>query len=298
MDRLDTIRAFAAVAASGSFTEASRRLHWSSSTVTRAVAALEDHLGQMLLNRTTRSVRLTPAGEAYVGDCRVILDMLEASERRVRGETAEPHGLLTVAAPLLFGRLHVLPVVNNLLAAYPKLTVRMTLSDRFARLVDEGVDVAIRIADLNDSGLVAVRLATVRRVSVASPAYLADRGAPASAAELPGHDVITYENPDQGDDWRFGKGKQPVRVRPRLLVNTVDAALAAAELGLGITRALSYQVADAVRDDRLRLLPAAFSSAPLPVSAVYTARRVASQNAAAFIQAARTRLKAQPPFGG
>ena len=298
MDRLDTMRAFAAVAASGSFTEASRRLHWSPSAVTRAVAALESHLDQMLLSRTTRSLRLTPAGDAFLGDCRVILDMVEATERRVRGRTAEPQGLLTVAAPLLFGRLHVLPVVNGLLATYPRLTVRLTLSDRLARLVDEGVDVAIRIADLDDSGLVAVRLAEVRRVCVASPAYLASRGAPASPAELPDHDVITYENVDQGDDWRFGKGKQPVRVRPRLLVNTVDTALAAAELGLGITRALSYQVAEAVGDRRLRLLPTAFSSAPLPVSAVYTARRVASQNAAAFIQAARTRFKAQPPFTG
>ncbi len=297
MDHLDTMRAFAAVAACESFAEAARRLRWSPSAVTRAVAALERHLGQVLLSRTTRSVQLTPAGETYLGDCRAILDGLEAAERRVRGEDAEPRGLLTVAAPLSFGRLHVLPVVHDLLAAHPGLSVRLVLSDRFARLVDEGVDVAIRIADLEDSGLVAVRLAKVRRVCVASPAYLAARGEPATPAELPGHDVVGHENVEGGEGWLFGHGR-PVRVRPRLLVNTVDAALAAAERGLGITRALSYQVADAVRDGRLRLLPDAFSSTPVPVNAVHHARRGTTHNIAAFLRVARAHMKATPPFAG
>lgn len=209
MDRLDAMRAFVAVATHESFAEAARRLRWSPSAVTRAVVALEDHLGQTLLSRTTRSVRLTAVGRVHLESCREILDALLAAERRVRGEDAEPRGLLTVAAPLLFGRLHVLPVVNALLAAHSALTIRLVLSDRLSHFVEDDVDVAVRIGELNDGGLVAVRVAILRRVTVASPGYFAARGEPATPADLAGHDVITFENADRGNDWRFGARDWP-----------------------------------------------------------------------------------------
>ncbi|CAA9494951.1 MAG: Transcriptional regulator, LysR family [uncultured Sphingomonadaceae bacterium] len=285
MDRLDAMQAFVAVAAQGSFAEAARRLHLSPSAVTRAVASLEARLGQTLIRRTTRSVRLTPQGEGYLEHCRTILQELEAAERQVRGEGAEPRGLLTVAAPVLFGRLHVLPVVTALLKAHPSLSIRLTLSDRLALLVDEGVDVAVRIGALADSALFSTRLGEVERVTVASPAYLESREEPGAPADLAQHDIIGFENVDHNDAWRFGD--VAVRVRPRLWVNSAEAALDAAIEGAGITRALSYQADAAIRSGRLRRILEAFGSAPSPVSAVHFERRDASANVAAFVRAAQ-----------
>lgn len=292
MDRIDSMRAFVGVATHGSFAEAARQLRLSPSAVTRAVAALEGHLGQTLLSRTTRSVRLTPQGEAYLQSCRSILDDLEAADRRVRGEGAEPRGLLTVAAPVLFGRLHVLPVVTGLLGTHRALSVRLILSDALAHLVDEGVDVAVRIGPLHDSGLYATRLGAVARVTVASPAYLLARGEPGTPADLAHHDVIGFENVDRSDEWRFGEAA--VRLRPRLLVNSAEAALDAAAAGVGITRALSYQAEAAVRAGRLRLVLEAFRSAPYPVSAIHVARRATSPNVAAFLSSAQSALAVLP----
>lgn len=292
MDRIDCMQAFVGVAVHGSFTEAARQLRLSPSAVTRAVAALEGSLGQTLLSRTTRSVRLTPQGEMYLQSCRSILDDLETADRRVRGEGAEPRGLLTVAAPVLFGRLHVLPVVTGLLEAHRALSIRLVLSDALAHLVDDGVDVAVRIGALHDSGLFAARLGAVARITVASPAYLLARGEPSTPADLAHHDVIGFENVDRGDEWRFGDAA--VRLRPRLMVNSAEAALDAASAGLGITRALSYQAEAAVRSGRLRLVLEAFRSAPYPVSAIHVARRATSPNVAAFIRGAQSALVALP----
>ena len=193
MDRLDAMRTFVAVAKLGSFAEAARHLQLSPSVVTRSIAQLEDQLGLTLLLRTTRSLRLTERGELYLESCQQILADVDSAERRVRGEDAEPRGTLKVAAPIVFGRLHVLPIVNRVLRDYRDVAVELTLSDRNVHLVDEGVDVAVRIGELADSSLIAVKLAVVSRVVVASPAYLKERGVPKSPAELAKHDIIAFE---------------------------------------------------------------------------------------------------------
>ena len=292
MDRLDAMRIYVAVARLGSFAKAARQLRLSPSVVTRSIAQLEDQLGVTLLTRTTRSVRATDRGEIYLESCQQILEDIDGAERRVRGESAEPRGGLKVAAPIAFGRLHVLPVVNRMLTDHRALSVRLTLSDRNALLVDEGVDVAVRIGDLADSSLIAVKLGAVSRVLVASPAYLARHGAPSSPADLAALDAIAFESMDATNEWRFGE--KAVRLEPRLSVNSADAAIAAAEAGIGITRALSYQVEAAVLAGRLVPILRSFAPPPSPVSAVYPARRIGSANVAAFVKAARDHFRANP----
>lgn len=294
MDRLDTMRIFVAVATQGSFAEAARRLRLSPSVVTRSVAQLEDRLGLTLLNRTTRSLRLTERGQVYLESCRQILDDYESAERRARGEDGEPRGEMIIAAPILFGRLHVLPIVRDLLDAHPALSVRLSLSDRNVSLVDEGIDAAVRVGELADSSLIAVRLGAVSRVVVASPDYLARRGAPAAPADLAAHDTIAFEGLDVGGAWRFGDGEKAVRVQPRLGVNSGDATIAAAEAGVGIARPLSYQVRASVEAGRLVVLLQAHAPPPMPVSIVYPARRIASANVAVFVKAARSRFRSEP----
>lgn len=290
------MRTYVAVATLGSFAEASRRLRLSPSAVTRSVADLEERLGLTLLNRTTRSVKLTDRGRIYLDSCRRILDDLDLAERQVRGEDADPRGELTIAAPVVFGRLHVLPVVTGLLAAFPDLNVRLVLSDRNTRLVEDGIDVAVRIGALTDSGLIATKLGEVGRVLVASPDYLRKRGAPDTPADLAAHDIVAFEAIEATNDWRFDAAA--VRLEPRLVVNSADAAIAAAEQGAGVTRALSYQVEEAIRAGRLAPLLGTFSTARLPVQALYPARRAASPNVAAFVKAARERLRDNPPARG
>jgi DNA-binding transcriptional LysR family regulator len=294
MDRFDAMRVFVSVATRGSFAEASRSLRLSPSAVTRAVAWLEDELGLALLTRTTRSLRLTERGAIFLESCRQILDDLDDAERRVRGEDAEPRGEMTVAAPVVFGRLHVMPIVDGLLRAHPALKVRLLLSDRNVHLVEEGVDVAVRIGALADSSLVTTTLGAVSRVLVASPAYLARRGAPMSPADLSDHDLVAFEGLATPDEWSFATLDRPLRIEPRLSLNSVDAALAAAEAGVGITRALSYQVEVAVREGRLALVLQALATAPMPVSAVHPARRIGSANVSAFTKAAREHFRRDP----
>lgn len=294
MDRLETMRAFVAVASFGSFTEAARQLRLSPSVVTRSVADLEERLGLVLLNRTTRSVRLTDRGAIFLDSCRQVLEDIEGAERRVRGEDAEPRGSLKVAAPVLFGRLHVLPIITRILKKYPGLSVHLTLSDRNAHLAEESVDLAVRVGDLADSSMMAVRLGSVSRVLVASPEYLKRCGAPKAPSDLSAHDIIAFESLDATNEWRFGPAGKLVRVEPRLTVNSADAAIAAAEAGLGICRTLSYQVMASVLAGSLIPLLGSLTAEKLPVSVVYPARRVASTNLGAFIKGAREYFDAAP----
>jgi len=294
MDRLDTLRIFIDVANLGSFAEAARRRRLSPSAITRAVAELEYQLSVTLIARTTRSLRLTERGEIYLQSCRQIVEDYDQAARVVRGENAEPRGEMKVAAPVVFGRLHVLPVVNVLLDAHPMLSIHLSLSDRNVHLIEEGVDVAVRIGELADSSLIATKMGEVSRVLVASPGYLAHRVRPASLADLADHDLIAFENMDTRSEWRFGADDGSVRVEPRLVVNSADAAIAAAEANRGITRALSYQVEAGVRAGRLVVLLQEFAPPALPVSAIYPARRIASANVAAFLKAARARFSAHP----
>ena len=287
MDRLETMRVFVTVASLGSFAEAARQLRLSPSVVTRSVAVLEDRLGLVLLNRTTRSVRLTERGQFFLESCRQVLEDIEGAERRARGEDAEPRGSLKVAAPILFGRLHVLPIITRVLSKHPGLSVHLTLSDRNIHLVEESVDVAVRIGELADSSMLAIRLGAVSRVLVASPRYLEGRGMPRAPNDLSAHDIIAFDGLDATNEWRFGATSKLVRVEPRLTVNSADAAIAAAEAGLGISRTLSYQVMASVLAGRLVPLLVGFTAGKLPVSAIYPACRVASTNLSAFIKHSR-----------
>jgi len=294
MDRLGAMRIFVTVATLRSFSEAARRLQLSPSVVTRSIAQLEDELGLTLLLRTTRSLRLTERGELYLESCQQILQDVDSAERRVRGEDAAPRGMLKIAAPTMFGRLHVLPIVNRLLREHGDVTVELALSDRNVHLVEEGIDVAVRIGELADSSLIAVKLGVVSRVVVASPAYLKKRGIPKSPAELTAHDIVAFEGLGATNEWRFRGGGKPIRLAPRLIVNSIDTAIAAAEAGIGMTRSLSYQVEHAVTAGRLTPVLQQFAPAPSPVQAIYSPRRIASANVTVFIKAARDYFKEHP----
>jgi DNA-binding transcriptional LysR family regulator len=288
MDRLEMLRTFVAVADNESFAEAARRLRVSPTAASRAVAALEQSLGRPLLRRTTRSVRLTEEGAVYLEHCRAALAELDDAALALRGDGATPGGTLVIAAPVAFGRIHILPIVADLLQAYPALKAELTLIDRIVRLVDEGVDVAVRIGDLSDSSLQALKVAEVRRVLVASPDYLVSRGTPPNVPALHDHSLISFTEIDRAHEWRFGTtGRTAIRIEPRLTANTADAAIAAAAAGVGIARVLSYQAIDAIAAGRLVTVLDALSPPPIPVHLLWQANRRASVNVRAFVDAAR-----------
>jgi DNA-binding transcriptional LysR family regulator len=299
VDHLQRLRTFVAVAESGSFVGGARRREISAPAATRAVASLERHLGALLLQRTTRSLRLTPAGEAFLGDCRRILGELEAAEAAVTGVRDEPRGALSVTAPALFGSRHIAPLLFEFLDLHPALQARALFTNRLVHLVDEGFDVALRIAVLPDSGLTAVPVGQMRAVIVASPEYLAANGTPRTAADLRGHRAIglTIEG-QQRLGWRLPGGKTGPEPRERLVVNGNDVKVAAAVAGQGLARALAYQVTDEVRDGRLRVVLADQEPAPVPVHLVYPAGRGAAAKVREFIRFAAPRLRALPVLQG
>ena len=293
MSRLESMSILVAVVDAGSLSAAARQLAMPLSTVSRKVAELEAHLKTRLLHRTTRQLSLTEAGEAYVAACRRILEEIGEAERIATGEYAAPKGELVVTAPVVFGRLHVVPVVAQFLAHYPEIDISLVLTDRVVHLMDEQVDVALRIGDLPDSSFVATRVGTVCRVVCASPGYLAARGMPTMPAELAGHDCITFEVLASRHAWVFDSGKSAVAVsvHSRLAVNTAEAAIAAAMLDVGLVRVLSYQVADAVRDGALRIVLDAHESAPLPISLVHKGQAPLPRKLRAFLDFAAPRLR-------
>ena len=254
MDRLKTLRTFMAVAEHASFAEAGRKLGMSPTTVTRTVAALEASLGVQLLMRTTRSVRLTEEGALFLDRCRAGIAEIDHAFDDARGGGATPRGTLTVTAPVMFGRIYVLPIVVDMLQLYPDLNVRLLLLDCVVNLIDEGIDIAVRIADLPDSSLHMLKVGEVRRVLSASPAYLEQHGRPGAQSELRAHQLIAIDN-EAGSrrDWGFSDARGSGRPT-RLTVNSVDAGIAAAVAGLGLVRTLSYQIADHVAAGRLELV--------------------------------------------
>lgn len=291
MDRLLTLEMFVAVAGEGGFAAAARKLGSSPPAVTRGIAALEARLGTTLFHRSTRAVALTDAGAAFLDQARRILAELAGAERELRGAAAEPRGQLHLTAPVMFGRLHVLPVVGDLMAQHRDLMVRMMLIDRNVRIVEEGIDVAVRVGPLADSGLKAVRVGAVRQMLVASPAYLARRGAPATVADLAGHELIGTMGPRWTSEWQFASGRWRLDAPPRLVVNTVDGVLAAAEAGLGIANLLSYQLAEAVDAGRLISLLADEQPPALPVHLLFEPSRAALPAVRLFIDAMKARLR-------
>ena len=303
MDRLESMRIFVAVAEARSFAGAARHLRLSAPAITRAVAALEQHLGARLLHRTTRQVRVTEVGERYLADCRRVLADLDEAEAIAGGAHVAPQGHLMVTAPQMFGRMHVGPLLLDFLQVYPQLTARALFVDRVVNLIDEGMDVAVRIAHLADSSLTAVRVGEVRRVIVASPDYLAQRGKPLCPDDLSGHDAVgstivegpsprwsLVHNPDSAP----GKLQQGAQPRIRLSVNGGEVGIMAARAGQGLARALSYQVADDVIAGRLQIVLARFEPPPIPVQLVYPEGRLAAAKVRAFVDFAKTRLQAQP----
>jgi DNA-binding transcriptional LysR family regulator len=290
MDRLTCFEMFVAVARQGSFSSAAKQIGCSAQAVTRGIAALEAHFGQQLLHRTTRAVSLTSEGAALLPRAERLLDELAATERELRGTQIEPGGELHVTAPVAFGRLHVVPAVADLLARHEQLDVRLLLVDRNIRMIEEGIDVAVRIGALPDSAMHALRIGSVRQVIVASPGYLARKGAPNSIRDLRQHQLIASTGPRGAGEWRFG-ARQDVSdgARRRLRVNTVGAALAAAEAGLGLANFLSYQIADALAAGRLIEVLTPEVPEPIPVSLLFEATRGKSPATRAFIEAMRQR---------
>ncbi len=291
MDRLLTLEMFVAVASEGGFAAAARKLNSSPPAVTRGIAALEARLGTLLFHRSTRAVALTDEGAAFLEQARRILADLAGAERELRGAAAEPRGQLYVTAPVMFGRLHVLPMVGELMAVHRELMVRMMLIDRNVRIVEEGIDVAVRIGPLADSALKAVRIGWVRQMLVASPAYLARRGAPRTLAELAEHELIGTMGPRATGEWQLASGRWRLDPRPRLVVNTVDGALAAAEAGLGIANLLSHQLADALGAGRLIALLADEQPPALPVHLLFEPSRAGLPAVRAFVEAMKGRAR-------
>lgn len=277
---------FVAVADLRGFAAAARRLRLSPSGVTRLVAALEDRLGARLLQRTTRSVTLTDAGARYLDRARRILADVAEAEEAAQAERAVPTGRFVVSAPNVFGRLHVAPLMCAYLAKHPAVIGELTLADRMVNLIDDGIDAAVRIGVLDDSSQVARAVGATRRVVVAAPKYLARHKAPRTPDELAAHDVIQFTALSSTPEWRFSRDGRDYRIgfQPRYVTNSADAAIGHAVLGGGLTMALSYQVADAIRAKQLRILLADFELPPLPIQIVYPTTRLLSAKVRSFIE--------------
>jgi DNA-binding transcriptional LysR family regulator len=288
MDRFDTVSAFVAVAELKGFAPAARRLGLSPSSVTRLVADLEERLGIRLLQRTTRSVTLTDAGARYLQRSRQILADLEEADESAQAERATPTGRFVVSAPAVFGRIHISPLMCTYLVRHPGVVGELLLSDRIVNLVEDGVDLAVRIGHLADSSLVVRKLGETRRVVVASPAYLERRGIPAVPSEVTSHDIIQFSTIGGAGDWRFvGNGRdERVPVAPHYVTNSADAAIWHAEHDGGLTMVLAYQVAELIRANRLKIVLAEFEPPPLPIQLVYPTSRLLSAKVRAFIDTA------------
>ncbi len=282
MDRFDAMQAFVAVADLRGFAPAARKLGLSPSGVTRLIAALEDHLGARLLQRTTRQVTLTDAGARYLERARRILSDVEEAESAVEGERTRPTGRLIVSAPIGFGRLHVGPVMSAYLKRYPDVSGELRLSDRIINLVEDGVDLAVRIGHLADSTLVARHVGEMRRIVVASPGYLKKHGEPKTPAAIASHETIHF---GAAPDWRFVEDGREIRLAPapRFVTNSADAAIQHAEAGGGLTRVMAYQAQEAIRHGRLKIVLTKFEQPALPINVVYPTSRLLSAKVRTFI---------------
>ena len=296
MDRFHSIQVFVKVAECGGFAAAARDLAISPPAATRAVAMLEDRLGTRLFVRTTRSVRLTESGERFLQDGRRILLELEEAEEAAVGAHAAPRGELNITGPVLFGRMFVTPILGDFLDLYPLVRARTLFVDRVVNLMDEGLDVAIRIGDLPDSSLIAVRAGTVRRVMFASPGYIKKHGLPQRPEELSSHRLIQSLAMEASPEWPFQESGTPfsVRAEPRLRMNTNDAVIELAVRGWGLSRLLSYQIAPYLADGRLQTVLSEFELPPLPIHVVHQEGRMVSAKVRSFVDFMVERLRADP----
>ena len=292
MDRADSLAMFAEVAEHGSFAAAARRLGRSPAALTRGIAELETRLNVQLFNRTTRAVSLTEAGQRLFAGAKRVLADLDEIERAAAGAGTAPRGELRVTAPILFGRLHVAPLVREFLERFPDVSVTLALIDRPVDLVEEGLDVALRIGALAESSAIATRVGAMPRVVVASPDYLAEHGTPQVPADVTAHAVVAFSGLF-GERWTFrdGAGEASIAIKPRLTVNTAEAAVDAARAGFGLTRVLGYQAADDIRRGALVRLLQAHEFDALPIHLLYPGGRYPPPKLRAFLDFVTPRLR-------
>jgi DNA-binding transcriptional LysR family regulator len=302
MDRLEAMSVFLAVVEAGSLSGASRKLGAPLPTISRKLSELEAHLNTRLLLRSTRKLSLTSAGTAYVAAAKRILEEVSEAERAASGEYAAPRGELVIAAPVLFGRLHVLPIVTDFLARFAEIDIRLVLSDRNARLIDDHIDMAVRIGALPESSMMATRVGQVRRVVCGSPDYFTAHGTPQKPSDLSALTCVTFGVFDSNDAWTFpapgSDAQRAIPIRSRLSVNTAEAAIDAAITGVGVARVLSYQAARALADKQLQIVLADVEPEPLPVSLIHPAQSLMPQKLRVFLDflapRLRTRLQGLP----
>lgn len=295
MDRLESMSILVAAVEEGSLSAAARKLGVPLATVSRKVSNLEGRLKTRLLIRSNRRLDLTDAGQAYFASCKRILEEIGEAEKTASGEYSAPRGDLVVSAPVVFGRIHLLPITIKFLEAYPDVNVRLALSDRVVNLFEDHVDVALRISALPDSSLFASRIGTIRRVVCASPSYFANSGIPSHPGDLSSHSCVTFEGQSNTTTWIFGTPKEQILVpiRSRFITNTAEASIDAARLGAGITRVLSYQVGDAVRAGEIKVVLQEYEPPPIPVSLVHAGGGLLALKLRAFLDYVVPRLRAR-----
>ncbi len=293
MDRFEAMSILLAAVDSGSLSAAGRRLGMPLATVSRKIADLEAHLKTRLLLRGGRHLELTDAGRSYVAACKRIVEDVAEAERAAAGEYRAPTGELVISAPLVFGRMHVVPVVSEFLKAFPDIHIRLQLTDRVMNLVEDHIDMAVRIGVLPDSSLIATRVGLSQFAVFASPHYFLARGTPKTPEDLHEHDCIAFDAVSAADRWDFLREGKPhsVAIQPRLRANTAEAVIEAAHHGLGIARAMSYPIKEAIAGKKLRVVLQEYELPPVPISLVYPAQRLLPLKLRAFMDYAAPRLR-------
>lgn len=292
MDKLDALKIFIEVAKHQSFTATALAMNVSAPTVTKTIAKLEHRLGVKLFNRTTRNVRLTDSGNHFLVDAKRIVDELAEAEASVAGIYNTPSGILRVTAPVLFGEKHVVPIIADYLEQYPEVSVKAMFFDRIVNLLEDGLDIAIRIGHLKDSNLYATKVGEVRRVLCGAPAYFDQYGEPTKPCELTEHEIIFASSPDGSHVWHFSDHdkKESIKINPRLYCNHNAAAVQAAVRGRGITRLMSYQVGEEIAKGRLKRILVPYEEPPIPINLVYLEGRRTSAKVRSFIDLALATL--------
>lgn len=295
MDRLQSLEVFIAVAEAESFAGGARAIGLSAPSATRGVNALEERLGARLFTRTTRRVRLTDVGKAYLEDARHVLAQLQAADDAAAGAAMNPVGQLRLTCSNEFGRIYVAPILTDFLDTYPGVTADVLMVDRVVNMVEEGFDIAVRIGPLPSSGLSAVRVGQVRRIICGAPGYFERHGTPQTPADLSAHRIVSAAPVSPVSEWRFGRDLgDVVRVKPRLTLSSAAAAISVARDGWGLTRVLSYQVGPDLDAGTLKSVLSDFEPDPLPIHLVHVEGRRAPAKVRAFIDFAKTRLRSLP----
>lgn len=302
MDRIEAMSMLIKVADTGSLSAAARSLNVPVTTLSRKISDLEAALGAKLLMRSTRRINLTDAGGSYLAAARRIIEQVEEAEREAAGEFTVPKGRLTITAPIQFGQLHVLPVVTDFLARFPQIDVSLLLQDRNLQLVEDHIDMAVRIGRLPDSSMIATAVGSVRMVVCASPRLIETFGMPRTPQDLGRFPSVTIETPLSQPGWQFRdpRDRSPLSISPtpRLSVTTVEAALRAATSDAGVIRLFHYQVADAVKAGDLRIILEDYETDPVPVHLIHASRGQMPLKMRSFLDFAVPRLRAVFPIGG